>query len=301
MYFPKLLKWGQRRIEKGAWYFAPLSMGYALAVWVRNFLYDRKWLAITRVPATVISVGNIVAGGSGKTPLVLLLAKMFPQKNIAILSRGYGGMADEAQIFARRLPHAKVYVGKNRVLLAKQAVKEGAEIVLLDDGFQYRRLHRDFDLVLLAEGRHFLPWGFLRDHPKRLKKADLLIGPSAEVEFTYKVDRIVNIKGEVLPTICGKKAALFCGIAKPLAFRKMVQDLGVEIVQELFLADHEPIFKKKLNDLASQADLILCTEKDAVKLPLTDLPVYFLEISLEITRGQQRWQEFISVLNLSKV
>ena len=140
----RFLLYGQKLIEKGAWYFAPLSMLYALVVFCRNWLYDHRYFRVSKVPCTVVSIGNIVAGGTGKTPFVHLLAKAFSSRKVVILSRGYGKVPDEPMLLQKRLPSARVYVGKDRVSLAKRAVNDGAELIILDDGFQHRRLHRRF-------------------------------------------------------------------------------------------------------------------------------------------------------------
>ena len=175
----KFLLWGQRLIERGAWFLAPLSWLWGLVSFCRNTLYDRGWLSISRVERPVVSVGNLVAGGTGKTPLVHLIASRFAHRRVAILSRGYGPIPDEPLLLRRRLSAVKVYIGKNRVELAKQAIEEGAQLLILDDGFQHRALHRDFDLVILSGADpfgkgHFLPRGFLRDSPRRLKDADAI-------------------------------------------------------------------------------------------------------------------------------
>ncbi len=278
---------GQRLIEKGTWYLAPFSWLYALGVFFRNRLYD--WLPVIKVPATVVSVGNILAGGTGKTPLVLLLAQAFPHRKVAILSRGYGGRADEARLLARRLPNVKVYVGKDRAALAQQV---DADLIILDDGFQHRRLHRDFDIVLDRESiRHYLPWGFLRDSPQRLKKADAVF--TVGKDFTFTVKRILDLHGNEIPSINGWKVALFCGIAQPQNFKKTVEGLGAEIIAETFLADHEAVDLDKLPKVSA----LLCTEKDFIKLPPTQLPIYYLEMELRVAEGAKRWEKLIEKID----
>jgi tetraacyldisaccharide 4'-kinase len=286
----RLLLFGQKLIERGAWYLAPFSWLYAVVVFCRNTLYDWGWLPITKVPCTVVSVGNVVAGGTGKTPFVLLLAKAFARRKVAILSRGYGSMPDEAMLLARRLPQVKVYVGRDRVALAKRAVAEGADLILLDDGFQHRRLHRDFDLVLGPTTGHYLPHGFLRDSPKRTAQADAHFTAD---DWTLRVTRILDQKGREIDSIRGWKVALFSGIAKPQNFRKTVESLGAEVVSETILADHEPADLDQL----PPADILLCTEKDFVKLPPTDLPLYYLEIEIEMTQGCERWEKVIEKID----
>lgn len=283
----KIIHFGQKCIERGAWYFAPLSWFYAFGVAVRNRLYDWGLFKITRVNKTVVSVGNIVAGGTGKTPFVHLLARQFPGRKIAILSRGYGEMPDEAMLLARRLPEVKVYVGKDRAKLAKEV---DAELVILDDGFQHRKLHRDVDVVLVKEGKeHYLPWGFLRDQPSRLQKAEVF----KTSELALKVTRILDVKGREVPSIQGWKVAIFCGIAHPLNFKKTVEGLGAEVVAEKFFADHEVAELSKLPKVSA----LICTEKDYVKLPPTDLPIYFLEMEMEFVGDRAKWEKLIEKID----
>jgi tetraacyldisaccharide 4'-kinase len=282
-----LLYYGQKLIERGAWYFAPFSWLYAFVIFCRNWLYDHRWLQITKVPCTVVSVGNVVAGGSGKTPFVLKLAQVFAGRNVAILSRGYGPVPDEPMIFARRLPHASIYVGKDRVASAKQAIADGADLIILDDGFQHRRLHRDFDLVLGPTTGHYLPWGFLRDSPQRIKGVD------AHFDVKLKVSRILDLRGQEIPSIRGWKVGIFSGIAKPQSFKKTVEGLGAEIVQEVTFGDHEVADLSKLHG----ASAFICTEKDFVKLPPTDLPIYYLEVDAELPGQEALWEKVIEKID----
>lgn len=310
----KLLLWGQTLIERGAWFFAPISWIWGAISFVKNWLYDRELLPTVRANAVVVSVGNLVAGGTGKTPLVLLLASQFPHRKIAILSRGYGPVADEPALLAGRLPRAKVYVGKNRSALALQAVEEGAELIFLDDGFQHRKLRRDFDLVILdgadpyGKG-HFIPWGFLRDSPKRLKQAAALFvrGPGfpEAIEVELSVRRILDLEGNEVSSLAGWKVGLFCGIAKPQSFRNTLASLGAEVVDEWILADHEPAGLKQLSAFASRckslgARALVCTEKDFIKLSQeisSLLPILFLEMELKVVRNREKWEMLIEKID----
>jgi tetraacyldisaccharide 4'-kinase len=283
----KILFFGQRAIEKGAWYFAPLSWLYAFGVWIRNQLYDRALLKVHRVDPVVVSVGNIVAGGTGKTPFVHMLASRFQHRKVAILSRGYGKVADEAILLAKRLPNVEVLIGKNRAELAKKCK---AELIILDDGLQHRKLHRDFDLVLVKkEKEHYLPWGFLRDSPKRLEGKELFFTDTLHL----KVKQILDREGKVIPSIQGWEVAIFCGIANPQKFKKTVLDLGAAIVGEKFFADHEAADLGKV----PTAKALICTEKDFVKLGKTDLPIYYLQMEMELTCGKDRWEKLIEKID----
>lgn len=307
----KILLAGQKWIERGmfTWVLAPFSWAWAFAAFCKNTLYDKGLLKAYRCGKTVVSIGNIVAGGTGKTPLVLFLAQQFSHRKIAILSRGYGVLPDEAMLLARRLPAAKIYLGKDRVSLAKRAVQDGAELLILDDGFQHRRLHRDFDFVLL-DGQdpmgkgHYLPWGFLRDSPKRLIHADAIFMQKnhltyRSIQFHSEAKKILDLKGEASDSIQGWPVGLFCGIAKPERFKKTVEGLGAIVKSEWVLADHEPAQWRLLQKFAASckalgAKALICTEKDFIKLPKetsVDLPIYFLEMGLRIEDA--RWENLV--------
>ena len=294
------LLWGQSLIERGAWFFAPVSWIWALFVICKNYLYRRGYFAVEHAGCPVVSVGNIVAGGTGKTPFVHLLAKTFSHRKVAILSRGYGVIPDEALLLARKLPQVKIYIGKNRAALSRQAVQEGAELILLDDGFQHRKLHRDFDIVLVRRddpfGKgHFLPWGFLRDHPKRLFEADAIF--ASDRDFQLIPTRTIQGEGQVF--------GLFCGIGNPHSFKKTVDTLGLKVVAEWILADHEPADLSLLTVFIDRCKLlnvsaIVTTEKDFIKLPKdfqTTLPILPIEVELQMTKGQKKWEKLIAKID----
>lgn len=202
----------------------PLSWLYRGGVMIRNWIYDQGWMRryIPPVPL-VVSVGNIVAGGSGKTPVTLLLAKAFyEQFPLAILSRGYRSQAeklenpliicegngplyqasycgDEPYIFAQHLPKAYVIVGGDRQKASYLAAKAGVQVILLDDGMQHRCLARDLEVVVIdcydPFGQHyFLPRGFLRDEVKSLSRAHLIILNHAfdNKQFQYIKNQLIS-------------------------------------------------------------------------------------------------------------
>lgn len=327
--FHKLLLFGQKWIESGTLtgLLSPLSWGWAAVCHARNWLYDRGFLPVYDAGRPVVSIGNITAGGTGKTPLVLLLAERFSHRKVAILCREYGKVPDEARLLRRRLPKAAVYVGKDRALLAQKAVAEGAELLILDDGFQHRKLRRDFEFVVLdpedplGKG-HFLPLGFLRDAPQRLRQADALFiqgviqgnqrnqGNEPRLQpivLKKKVAQILDEREEPLSSssLCGKRVGLFCAIAKPSRFKKTVEGLGAEIASEWALADHEPIDLHRLKRFSENCNrlginYLVCTEKDFVKLPEKRtglLPILFLEMELEVVRKGEEWEKWIEKID----
>src|SRR5262249_43603746 len=139
-----------------------LSLVYGAAIRLRNLCYDRGWRRSYRAPIPVISVGNLTVGGTGKTPCVEYVARYYRERNlrVAILSRGYGssdGPNDEARVLEENLPDVPHLQGADRVALAEIAVEElDSELLILDDGFQHRRLARDLDMVLIDATQ---PWG----------------------------------------------------------------------------------------------------------------------------------------------
>jgi len=255
---------------------------------------------------------------------------------VAILSRGsgvQGELADEPALLAQRCPRAKVYLGKNRKKSAQKAIDEGADCLILDDGFQHRKLFRDFDLLLLStkdpfgrgsgdfdfsipihqQSHPYLPRGYLRDSPKRLQEASAIflnpITSEKELEewksYLDVSSPLIGVRLEVGKIVGGALSGLcvglFCGIAHPKNFKHTVMELGGTLVHELILADHEGLFPEQLWLFAKQAqslgaDALVCTEKDFIKLPpLTALPipVIYLEMELKITAGYQNWQNLV--------
>ncbi len=254
----------------------PISWIWGLVCLLRHTCYDKGLFAVHKVDVPVVSVGNIAVGGRGKTPLVILLGEIFASYKVAIISRGYGG-GDEMEVIKRHLPNALLYANPNRVISAKKAVEDGADLILMDDGFQHRRLHRDFDLVLVQpqdlKGR-YLPAGQLRDSKRRLSKATVI--------------HTLETKASCSVELAGERVAIFCGIGSPERFKKTVTELGAIIVHELYLADHEPIGSARLHTFYNQASVmgikyLVCTEKDEVKLPEHHLPI--VSVRIETTPG----------------
>lgn len=175
---------------------------YKGAIKARNYAFDKQWLPVYVPPVPlVISIGNIVAGGTGKTPVTLFLADFFQDNfQVAILSRGYKSKAeklshpilvdpifhhphecgDEPFLLAKRLPNSLVFSGPNRLASSHAAAKYGVDVIILDDGLQNRRIARDFDIVVIDSRDpfglgHYLPRGLLRDDIKSLRRAHIII------------------------------------------------------------------------------------------------------------------------------
>ncbi len=320
------------------------SLLYRSAVFLRNLGYDYQLLKTDSVPAVVVSIGNITAGGTGKTPLVGFLAKTLSQtRKVAILSRGYKSQVestgrpflvtettpvevcgDEPFWLAKEVPSAQVWVGKNRLLSAQSAIEKGAQVILLDDGMQHRSLKRDFEIVTLDgqdpfSGGRFLPFGFLRDAPQSLQRADLVVVQQSPLSqnqaIAQKISSFTNapilfVKTELklppsISSFKGKKIGLFCALAKPDKFMQAVRSAGGEIVATYFKPDHEPFLAEDLSAFAkrSGADFLVCTEKDGVKLPKNFTcikPLYPLRAELEIVQGSEAWQKLIGQINTAQ-
>jgi len=301
------------------------SYCFAAAVKGRHLLYDQQWLPSYQAQVPVISIGNLVCGGAGKTQCTMLLAKhlMRQGKRIGILSRGYGGhvkkpqkvipgqtpvevVGDEPLLMAKRLPDACVVVGKDRVEASALAIEAGAEVLILDDGMQYRRLQRDLEIVVVdgrdpVASREFLPKGCLRELPERLQQADLVVcvgalpsqihawtqAPCIEVKIMH--DGVFDADDQkMMPP---RRVGVFCGIGKPLRFVQTVEQMGSEVVAKLFLQDHAKATQKSLDKLARQAhaagaEALLCTEKDWVKGPWkSSLPIGWVRTSMHVVTG----------------
>lgn len=330
---------GNKKIPLALGVLRGMSHLYACGVKLRNMGYETGLFKTVRVDAKVVSVGNIVCGGSGKTALIDLLGhQVVSGKRVAILSRGYRSewekekeskkitkaelppvefCGDEPYLLAAHLPQADVWVGRDRVQSARRAVQEGAQVLLLDDGMQHRRLHRDLELVVIDAqdpfGRgHFLPRGWLRDDPKRLRNADYLFFnhiqneeqfESLKKEFQSKTDAaMIGMRYRSQKRLDQKKVGVFCALGRPQRFRETVEFLGGQVVQTAFAPDHMSFSLEELENFAKTskelgADCLVCTEKDAVKLPYSlslPLPIQVIKGKLEIAYGAIHWEHLIS-------
>ena len=266
---------------------------YAAAVAVRNTMYDRA-LPARRLNAPVISVGNLSVGGSGKTPFVMLLGGLLKQRGmrVCVLSRGYGRkttgarvvdpagspleFGDEPLLIAQKLG-VPVVVGEDRYAAGQLAQREFApEIFLLDDGFQHRRLARDFDIVLVTpdDARdRLLPAGRLREPLSSLARADAVVLVSgAEPEmFPLAHQAVWRVRRGILPPQVAPRSVAFCGIARPQNFFLQLRKAGIEPAAEVGFRDHHQYSDANIADLLqiqqnAQADGFVTTEKDAINL-----------------------------------
>ena len=307
----------------------PLSPVYSAAMHLRAFLYAKGFLKQHRLPALVISVGNLTLGGSGKTPLVSYITKKLIRHGLkpAILSRGYGGRAraqinivsdgknilldaaycgDEPRLLAEKLPGVPVLTGKQRAVTGLQAVKKlGANVLVLDDGFQHLSVQRDIDIVLfhadtLLGTKRVLPGGDLRESPTALHRAHgfIISGltpanrkrvqafqqvlaqwfPDKPIFTAHYQPAAVLKKGlaqtvSTIPTpeVAGIPLYAFCGIANPESFQQLLSQEKYNIAGFKIFRDHHPYSKRDIQELIEHARRIdakalITTAKDFVKL-----------------------------------
>ena len=319
------------------------TFGYLLAVHVRNALYDHHLLRTHRVNAAVLSIGNLTTGGTGKTPLVVWLCRQLTQNSElrtlnsapAILTRGYKargrgsgvggqGCSDEPSLLARACPGVSVIVDPDRVAGAERAIAEGAKVLVLDDGFQHRRLARDLDIVAIDATLPFgygrpLPAGLLREpldvlaraHAAVITRSDLVppnqldqiertlrrINPRLEIARAIHAPTAVhmpNNRALSLADLAGKRIYAFCGLGNPDAFFQTLTALGAYLVGTAAFDDHHACTKDDVRQIgqraeAAKADIILTAEKNWLSLEpaLFDggLPAGYLEVRLEVTSG----------------
>lgn len=295
------------------------SLPYGLAVRLRNRLYDRGWKTVRRAAVPVVSVGNLSVGGTGKTPCVEYVARFYRQLDVrvAILSRGYGARAgrnDEAMVLEENLPDVPHYQDPDRAAAAGRAVEESeSELLVLDDAFQHRRLHRDLDVVLIDATRpahrdYLLPRGTLREPTGGLKRAGAIVLTRCDQadagdlrewlarRFPDKPVATTEHRPVDVEDLRGRPVGAFCGIGNPAAFRRTLESVGAAVAAFRTFADHHPYTAADVDDLRVWAAklpadaVVATTQKDWVKLRLADLagrPLRAVRIGLVFRDGQE--------------
>jgi len=272
----------------------PLSTIYGSIVKTRNALYDRGHMPVRRLDGPVVSIGNLSAGGSGKTPFVMLLGELLKGRGVKfdVLSRGYGRktrgvllvdpaalpqeFGDEPLLISRKL-QVPVIVGEDRYEAGRFAeAKFGAQLHLLDDGFQHRALARDFDIVLVTpQDAHdqLLPTGRLREPLGALHRADAvaLVSGAAPESFPLEGKTVWRVKRGIVPQSVPPKPVVFCAIARPQNFLLQLRTANIEPAAQAFYRDHHAYTEKDVRELLqlkaqSDAGGFVTTEKDAVNL-----------------------------------
>ena len=247
-----------------------------------------------RVEVPVISVGNLVVGGAGKTPVTMLLAERLAASKPAVLTRGYAG-GDEAELMKRR--GLQVYAGADRVASARRAVADGARVLLLDDGLQHHAIARDLDVVVVDASNplgngHVMPLGPLRELPSRLRRVrrGLLWLTHCELPKHPRIAElpkwpIVESRYVARTDLRGKRVFAFAGIARPEHFVKTLLDLGADIAGTRWFPDHHRFTARELAELRRTDAQLVTTEKDLVRIADAS-GILAVPVSVEILRGE---------------
>jgi tetraacyldisaccharide 4'-kinase len=325
---------------------SPLSAVYGSATGLRNRMYDRGLFKTHKLPVPVICVGNITTGGTGKTPLTALVAAHLQGRGlrVAVLSRGYGRLSreeplvvsegagalvspdqggDEPVLLAGMLAGVPVVVGADRVRSGRYAHERfGAQVLVLDDGFQHRRLARDLDIVVLdcfdPFGRYaLLPSGRLREGLSGLSRAGLfVVTRSAPADGLRTLIEVVRAHNPAAPNVRAHQSAVgvtvpggpdgleplpaprtarvggFCAIGNPEAFRLDLLRIGFELALFEAFRDHHRYTGEEIRSLSDRARqagaaYLLTTEKDLARMtpglaPPGSLPLKGLRIQYDI-------------------
>jgi tetraacyldisaccharide 4'-kinase len=283
----------------------PASLVYGGVVGTRDALYDIGWLRVHRAPISVVSVGNLTVGGTGKTPVAAWIARGLAARGArpAIVLRGYG---DDEPLVHRSLNRSiPVIVGADRLAAVQRAAADGADVAVLDDGFQHRRIARDVDIVLVsadqwagADDTRLLPAGPWREPLHAIRRATLVV-VTCKASCGDAVDRVhdrlatvapmvprvsvrivpldlVNTidRGETrsLSSLAGVRVGVVASIGDPAAFVSQVSALGPRFntqVDARLFPDHHAFTDREVAEVArdlKHVDMVLCTLKDAVKL-----------------------------------
>ena len=312
------------------------SLPYGAAMAVRRMAYRRGWKQSCAAGVPVISVGNITTGGTGKTPLVAWVVNVLKEqgRRPAVLIRGYkgqGGQSDEAALLAG-LTDSPIIVNPDRVAGAAAARAGGADVLVMDDGFQHCRLRRDLDIVTIDATCPFgydamLPRGLLRESTAALAGADVLVltrcdqatpsdlssirarlgelAPQALLaETAARPTMIASMTGPVQPaeTLAGRTAWAFCGLGNPESFYRTLEDLGLRLLGKTTFNDHHAYAAADLKQILEKADAagsecVLTTAKDAVKLQGLDPQLVgrigWVHIELVFLAGQGPLEEHL--------
>ncbi len=329
-----------------------LSLIYGVVVLLRDAAYRLRLFRARGLPVKVVSVGNITLGGTGKSPTVVNIASLFRSrgKRPVIVSRGYGRKdekavevvsdgssgavlgpdraGDEPAMMAARLRGVPVVVGSDRYRAGMLAVERfHPGVVILDDGFQHRRLERDLNIVLIDASDPFgnaklFPAGILREPPAALRRADAILITRADTggasldELQRSIGRhtgapimkaryvpadVVDLTtGEARPhtALRGSRVFAFAGIARPESFFSLLRALGALVVAVREYTDHYQYTRSDLAGIFSgavenNAVMIVTTEKDAIRLRnMAREGIWALRVELEV-QEKEAWEAML--------
>ncbi len=334
----------------------PLSLIYRIGVFFRNALYNAGIFKTKVLDPKVISVGNLSAGGTGKTPLVELITEYLLKKNkfVVVVSKGYKreyddikvvevgftnalhelnteNMGDESLMMLENLSHIEtgrglLVVGDDKTKAAKFAAsKFKPEIIIVDDGFQHRKLYRDLDILIINPDSPggLIPAGKLREPKGNYKRADILIinnkfdkipvnenyknKPKVICSYTY--EGLFNFENKSPENITGEHATVFCGIGEPGSFKTLVNEIGLQIDEFITFPDHHNFANDDILKILSifkskGSKYLLTTQKDFVRLRSSELvlnaksensyknilynyPLYYAKIKMQIDQNSE--------------
>jgi tetraacyldisaccharide 4'-kinase len=314
----------------------PITVVYYLINIIWNFYWNRKMPI--RVNARIISIGNIAVGGTGKTTLTAYVARKYQDsgKKVAIVAKGYKRLSsgpititgdtpipwekagDEPIMLARMLPGIKIYVDSDKTSAAIRAAADGHEIIIVDDGFQHRKLHRDLDIVCLSSANAFgnrllLPSGILREPIHALNRANAIVWfDSASNQISWdnivpvyraikKTENIKTLDGACVD-IKGKRVLAFCGIGNPDSFLASLKNAGCEIVDFVKFRDHHIYDRLDIEHLTSltrgnEIHYVVTTMKDQVKVESL-WPGTPILAGLQVIIALENEPEFVKLLGL---
>ena len=323
---------GPNPLRQALW---PLGLCYGAAMALRNLAYDRGWKRTHALPVPVLSIGNLTVGGAGKTPTVVWLCEALRARGRrpGVLARGYGrapgaALNDEGMMLQRRLPWLLQEQDPDRVAAGRRLVDKGVDVIVVDDGFQHRRLARDLDLVCVDAKAPFsngncLPAGDLREWPAGLRRAGLcLLTRAAGLEpeaLALRAERLRRIArngalpvfasehapiaivrqpaGELLPlsAIAGQRVLLLTAVARPDSVRDSFKALGAAVVGDLRRRDHHRFTAAELDAAAAQAArlgaVLATTEKDDARMAACAHERLVLQIGLRFLGPEPGPQE----------
>ena len=321
-----------------------VAVFYGLAVRIRSAAFDHHWRKIEKLPVPVISVGNLTTGGTGKTPTVIMIVQELIKlgKHPAVLTRGYkapqGGMADEVLVIQEECPGIPVIINANRVAGGREAIeKHGADVLVLDDGYQYRRLARDMNLLLVDATSPMgipglVPRGSWREPPAAMARADIIMltrceqvpreladmaagllaewrSPRAIFQQHTSVTGLFDAQGHRV-TLRDARAVAFAGIANPDGFVRTLESMGLNVVSGCWFGDHHQYNiaedMPKLVKVAKSCavPVLITTLKDWVKLrsAATTVPILHVRIACSIAGPEaQIWRETLADVGRCKI
>ena len=323
-----------------------LSIPYAAVTQIRSLMYRFQLLKPTRSEIPTIAVGNITAGGTGKTPVVAWIVRQLQEQGHrpGIISRGYrsdaSGTNDELRVLERLCPGVPHVQNPDRIAAAREFEARGdVDVLVLDDAYQHRRIHRDLNIVLIDATCPFghgylLPRGLLRERGSALNRADLCLltrtdqvasvdleqtelsihrwatalkGRQFRTQFTATSLLYADGSVEPLAAVSGKRAVVMAAIGNPDAFVGTCKAAQAEIVDRLFFPDHHHYLKEDLRAVSraaddQRADLILTTLKDMVKVDEADprLAAVMIETSFPETSDSQIVRDILKRTTMMK-